>query len=613
VGPGVPGVVAPIAVDSAGSGIVYAASIGSGGLRKSTDGGATWSAVGMGITDVTSSGIAAYSIGLDGPDTAYVGVFAPNRAAPAPDSSGVYKTTDGGATWTLLPNNVGIFIALATDPHTPGVIYEGALDGFINKSTNGGGTWVRSRNGTAPIAGIVIDPANTNIVYAATIGGGLLKTTDAGLTWTVLPGLPTTAIWGVGIDPSNDSVVYAATNSSGVWRSANGGATWQPTGAIGATPYGFAVDSSSHMVFAATTAGVWQSLDDGANWTQTKLTDRMTFSVVVGPGDVLYAGTAFGPEISTDSGATWTDPDPSEGGGEAFGYAVTVDPNTHKVLASTLGATAMISDNRVIDWHPVGVDYAARESRAIRVDPTDSNRVYSGSFHSGVFKSEDGGATWSQRTFGSGFPYVWVVVPDPTPNNNNILYAGTQGEGFWKSYDYGATWTQHVGMPRNVQGITVDPRNDNEVFFATPSGVLRSHDGGETFTNVLPRPAWSITIVGGDSQVVYVTTKTFGVYRSEDGGSSFTAINNGLTSLVMGRAAPVLVEPEHPNVLYVGTETAGTGGGAFKSFNGGDSWTAINDGLGDHAVFGMAMDTDRPGLLYIAGPSGIYRTTTGGQ
>ena len=73
-----------------------------------------------------------------------------------------------------------------------------------------------------------------------------------------------------------------------------------------------------------------------------------------------------------------------------------------------------------------------------------------------------------------------------------------------------------------------------------------------------------------------------------------------------------LIDPEHPNVLYVGSETAGTGG-AFKSVNGGDSWTAINDGLDDRAVFGMAMDTDRPRLLYIAGPSGIYRTTTGGE
>src|SRR6266496_161933 len=571
VGPGEPGVAAPIAVDPAGSGIVYVASVG-GGVRKSFDSGATWSTVGTGITEITATGIAAYTIAMDasGPDTVYVGVFAPPRPSPAPINFGVYKTTDGGATWALLPNNVLVPTALATAPYTAGVIYEGALGGFINKSTDGGATWVRSRSGTAPIEGILVDPVNTSIVYAATMGGGLVKTSDAGSTWTVLAGLPTPAIWGVGVDPSNDSVVYAATNDSGVWRRADGGATWQPTGAIGATPYSFAIDPSSHTVFAATTAGVWQSADDGLSWTQTTLTNRMTFSLVFGPGDVLYAGTAFGPEVSTDYGATWMDPDPVEGGNQAFGYAVTLDPNnTRKVLASTLGATAMISDDRGIDWHPVGVDYAARESRAIRVDPRNSNRVYSGSFYSGVFKSEDGGTTWSKRTFGSGFPYVWAVVPDPV--DSNIVYAGTQGEGAWKSYDYGETWSQIAGMPVTVQGVTVDPRSHNDVFFSTMSGVLLSHDGGATFKTVLARPAWTVTIVGGDSRVVFATSKNFGVYKSVDGGNTFTPINNGLTSLTMGRAAPVLVDPEHPNVLYVGCEQAGSTGGAFKSFNGGDS------------------------------------------
>jgi photosystem II stability/assembly factor-like uncharacterized protein len=575
--------------------------------------------VGTGIADITGSpGMSALSLAMDasGPNTVYVGLFAPNRPAPAVASMGLYKTTDGGATWTQLPNNVLVPMTLAADPYTSGVIYEGALGGFINKSSDGGYTWTRtytpSGSREQPVEAIVIDPLNTANVYAATLGGGLLKSIDGGLHWAAVLGLPTNAVWGVGIDPSNDSIVYAATHHSGVWRSVDGGITWQSTGALGAIPYSFAFDASSR-IFVATTAGVWQSADAGATWTQTALTDRMTFSLTFGPGDnTLYAGTAFGPEISTDFGLSWMDPDPLEGGGQAFGYAVTLDPNnTRKVLAGALYATAMISDDRGIDWHPVGVDYAPRESRAIRVDPRDSNRVYSGSFYSGVFKSEDGGATWSQRTFGSGFPYPWAVVPDPVLDN--IVYAGTQGEGAWKSYDYGDTWTQIAGLPTVVQGITVDPRNDNVVFFGTSAGVLRTQDAGQTFTNVLPRAAWTITITGGDSAVVYATTKSSGVYRSVDGGSTFTAINNGLTSLVMGRGAPVIVDPEHPNVLYVGSETAGSTGGAFKSRDGGDSWMAINDGLDDHAVFGMVLDTDRPGLLYVAGPSGIYRTTTGGE
>jgi photosystem II stability/assembly factor-like uncharacterized protein len=611
IGPGEPSTVAKVAVDPGGSGTVYVASIGPG-VRKSTDNGMTWTTISGGIQAISGfGGFAALALAMDasGPNTIYVGTFGPLPPATLPNSF-MYKTTDGGATWSLLPGDQAAPNALAADPYTPGVVYEGTLMGFINKSTTGGSSWVRSRNGTAAVVDIEIDPVNTNNVYAATLGGGLGKTADAGLTWTTLPGLPSSAIWAVGIDPSNDNVIYASVNDAGIWRSADAGATWAPTGVIGALPRGFAFDPSSHTIFVGSTAGVWTSTDDGATWTQTALNDRLSIALALAPSNVLWASTAFGPEVSTDLGATWQDPDPGEGG-QAYGYSVALDPlNTRKVFASTIGGVAMISEDRGVDWHPVDTSYAG-ESRAIRVDPTDSNRVYSGTFFAGVLKSTDGGASWTKRTFGSGFPYVWIVVPDPV--ESNIVYAGTQGEGAWKSYDYGDTWTKLPGFPLTVQGVTVDPRNHDEVYFGTQSGILHSHDGGATFVNVLPRASWHVTIVGGDSPVVYATTKQFGVYRSLDGGNTFAPINNGLTSLTMGRSAPVLVDPEHTNILYVGCESSGNLSGAFKSVNGGASWTQINDGLDDHAVFGMALDTDRPGLLYIAGPSGIYRTTTGGE
>ena len=124
-------------------------------------------------------------------------------------------------------------------------------------------------------------------------------------------------------------------------------------------------------------------------------------------------------------------------------------------------------------------------------------------------------------------------------------YAGTQGEGLFKSDDYGETWNRLSGLPINVQGIAVDPRNDNELFVAAVGagvgGVFRSHDQGLTWEKVLNRVAWNIIIVGGDSPVVYVTTKTEGVYRgSIDGSNPWEPINNGITDLNMGRAAPVM-------------------------------------------------------------------------
>jgi photosystem II stability/assembly factor-like uncharacterized protein len=479
----------------------------------------------------------------------------------------------------------------------------------IFKTVDSGASWIRVFTGPAVVTSIIIDRIDPDTVYATTLAG-FLKSINAGATWSLMSGLSSKPLWDVAIDPTNHDVLYVATNTSGVWRSPDAGVSWQPTGPLSAVPYSVSVDPSpAHAILVGTSEGVWKSSDSGASWQPTALSDRSAQSITVGPAGILYAGTTAGPAFSQDLGATWTDPDPGEGGAQAFGYAVTVDPNSGcKLFASSLGAAVLISDNEGVSWARVGTDYAVRESRKIAVDPTNSSRVYSGSFYSGLFKSVDGGDTWSRRSFGSGGAYVWIPVVDPV--SPNIVYAGTVGEGLFKSEDYGDSWTSVPGLPATVQGLTVDPRNNGELFAAASNGIYRSDDAGQTWLRVLDLPAWSITIVGGDSQVVYATTKRQGVYKSLDGGRSWEAKNDGITDTQMGRSAPVIVAPEHSEVLYVGSEG---GGGVFKSTDGGETWFAVNLGLFDTSVFGLAADPHRPGTLYVSGPHGIFATTTGGR
>jgi photosystem II stability/assembly factor-like uncharacterized protein len=602
-----PGVWANVTADPSGSGIIYSASVG-GGVRKSIDNGATWTSVNNGLPP----NAAVYSFALDAASvtTAYAGVF-----LGTPRIGGVFKTTDGGMSWsqvsspTLIPPLIPL--SLGADPHIPGRVFAGNLGGPILRSLDGGATWLRVYTGTSPVTSIVVDPFNSNIVYASTLAG-LLKSTNAGATWTNLPiDLVGTAkdAWSVAIDPTNENSLWVATNTHGVWHSVNQGASWTQAGSLGVTPFGVAIDSSSNNVFLTTTAGVWESSDDGASWRATALDDRMAISIQIGSDHTLYVGTDEGPAFSSNLGVSWTNPDPTEGGASAFGYSVTVDPIFgRKLFAATLGATAMTSANDGLSWTPVGTDYAARESRKINVDPTDSSRVYSGSFFSGLFKSTDGGATWSRRTVGSGYAYVWVPVVDPV--SPNIVWAGTSGEGLFKSTDYGDTFTAISGMPSVVQGVAVDPRNDDIVYAASGSGLLRSSDGGTSWLNVLARAAWTVTIVGGDSHVVYAATKTFGVYRSTDDGLTWTAINNGITNLNMSRSGGPLIDPTNTRRIYVGSEACGC---VYKSIDGGDSWFSVSDGLANTLVFGLAQDPRRPGVLFVAGPGGIFETTTGGE
>ena len=108
---------------------------------------------------------------------------------------------------------------------------------------------------------------------------------------------------------------------------------------------------------------------------------------------------------------------------------------------------------------------------------------------------------------------------------------------------------------------------------------------------------------------VYATTRTQGVFRSFDGGHTWQDINTGLTKSHHGPSAPVIIDPTNPQTLYVG----GEGGGVFKSLDGGDHWFAVNSGLDDLSVWGLAMDPANSAVLYACGPSGVFKTVTGGE
>ena len=604
LGPDLGAVWAPITIDPGGSGIIYTGSIG-GGVRKSTDNGVTWLAVNDGLAPR-----AIYSLAMDaaGPEVVYAGTFSLIEAEP----SGVYKSSDGGTSWTFLAEGPGIPFCITADPRTSGRIFVGGLGGEILRTLDGGDTWKEVREPEVfgrPVTSIVIDPNNPSRIYASGTTGSI-RSTNGGWHWTAMSDLPQ-VVWALAIDPSNTHVLYAATNDNGIWRSSNSGATWRPLGTIAHATFGIMVDPTAHTLYASTSGGVLQSSDGGASWQQTSLSPQTVYTTSIGPGGDLYAGTSTGIALSLNLGNTWTDPDPTLGDSKAFGYAITVDPNAGKNLwVTTLGSTILTSQNRGTTWGAFDEGYSGHEPRKINIDPTNSNRIYLGSFiGGGLFKSVDGGATWERRVFGGADVYVWVPVIDPV--SPNIVYAGTNGHGLFKSTNYGDTWADVENVPPVVQGITVDPRDHDVVFIATNEGILRSSDEGATWTSVLDLgPGWSITIVGGNSPVVYATLKRLGVFRSSDGGFTWEEINNGVTNTTMGRAAPVIIASNDAKVLYVGSEG---GGGVFKSIDAGDSWFSVNLGLDDTSVFGLARDPKVADRLYASGPHGIWTTTTGGQ
>ena len=238
---------------------------------------------------------------------------------------------------------------------------------------------------------------------------------------------------------------------------------------------------------------------------------------------------------------------------------------------------------------------------AIAIDPRDSNTVYIGAAEGGVWKTKDGGITWTPLTDSQPSLAMGAIVLDPT--NPDIVYAGTgeenfavdnyYGAGILKSTDGGATWTNVVGpfLRRTISALAIHPSNGQILLAATDAqGVFRSTDGGATWNSVLSgAAAISVCFDTSNHNSAYASlgdphgSPANGVYHSTDSGLTWTAINGtGTNTLPLTNAGRIelAVAPSNPSVLYAGLQNSGedygTSLGIFKSIDGGVSWRQLS-------------------------------------
>jgi photosystem II stability/assembly factor-like uncharacterized protein len=224
------------------------------GVYKSTDGGASWRRAGL-----KDDSVSALAIAPNG------GVLYAGAAILAGlGAGGVFRGIDGGARWLSAGLDGRDVVALALDPRRPTTIYTGTDDGVF-KSTDGGVSWQRLNRLTVDT--LAVDPRRPTIVYAGTSAGyastsaGVFKSTDGGVLWRyvglksprpVLYGYPATlGVWDFAFGPKT---VYAATDG-GVFRSTNEGKTWQLVGAGGSQVDAVAVSASGRVLYAGTSGG----------------------------------------------------------------------------------------------------------------------------------------------------------------------------------------------------------------------------------------------------------------------------------------------------------------------------------------------------------------------
>jgi len=642
-----------------------------GGIWKTTDAGVVWSPI---FDGQTVGSIGALAVAPSDPKIIYAGTGETDIREDLSSGNGVYKSTDGGSTWSYIGlEDTRQISRIAIDPQNPSIVYVGALghvygpseDRGVYKSVDGGAHWARVL-GLGPEIGIsdlAMCASVPQLLFAGAWhtrrppwssyapvdgpGGGLYRSQDAGKTWSRLigngnggsgNGLPE-GDWGrIGVAVAPDGKrVYALIEvkkpeikKSGLYRSDDGGNTWALANAdprLTSRAWYFnriTIDPHNSDVIYMPNVALYRSEDGGK-----------TISIVRGaPGGDDYhelwvdprnsasmvLGTDQGTTISLNRGQTWSSwyNQPT-----AQLYHVTTDNQFPYIVYGAQqdsGSAAVVSrtDHDQItprDWFPAGPS----ESGYLVVDPNDPNIIYlSGTYGTVARFNKRTGlsqdiAPWPAFAFEAEinqrkYRNPWTPALALSPVDPAALYLGTQyvmktvdGGLHWETISpdlTGATQDAHDADEKPPSPPTVDNAKHagyGVVFTIEPSGLNRdliwagsdtglihlTRDGGKNWKDVTPQGLsdWSkISLIEAshfDPAVAYAAVdrgrlddQSPYIYRTRDYGATWQRITDGITAPAFLRA--IREDPQSKGLLFAGTEF-----GVYVSFDDGDHWQSL--------------------------------------
>ncbi len=665
--------------------IIYAAAA-TGGIWKSTNAGVSWTPV---FDSVRTGSIGAVSVAPSDPDIVWVGTGESNNMRSSSWGTGVYKSTDGGKSWSsaMLPKSqhVGRIII---DPRDPNVVYVAALGPLwasggergLYKTTDGGKTWTNTKEISqyTGFGDIAMDPSDPDVLYASSeererreygflpAGGeaGIFKTTDGAKTWTKLEkGLPTGEIGRIGLSvcKSRPSVLYAMISakaqSNGLYRSDDAGATWQHVNDQDGTAWYYSqvrCDPTDPDHVITLNANSRESHDGGKTFTPFAAgngihTDHHALWINDDNPEQMVLGTDGGLYMSWDAGHTW-DHIESIVAGQFYAIAVDDAQPFYNVYGGLQDNQTWGGPSRTRNTYgPTNADWfrmAGGDGFYAVPDPLDHQLVYAESQTGGVVRyDERTGQTKNIRPTpkpGERLRFNWSAPILPSKHDAKTVYLAANY--LFKSTDRGDSWERLGGdLTRNIdrnklalRGVVPDStalgRNEGTAEFSnittvdesplragllavgTDDGLIQvSKDGGKSWTKTEHFPSvpdttfvshvvWSHANEG----TLYATfdghrSNDFKPYvvKSTDFGATWTSITGNLPA---GGATQVVREhPRQPNLLFAGTEF-----GVFASLDAGAHWTQLESGIPGVPVDDIQIQARANDLVVGTHGRGIY-------
>jgi len=517
--------IARIVIDPLNSDKLFVASMGKlfatnseRGLYRSQDGGETWENV-LFATD--STGCIDVAFHPDSPDTVYAAMWErirrPNNRSYGGVTSGLFRSTDGGDTWSELTNglphaspDVGR-IGLSISASHPNIVYAiyadhiGWFDG-VYRTTDGGDSWSRTNDAALDylfssygwwFGNIRVDPADPSIAYA--MGLDLYKTTNSGQSWFYTSGIMHVDQHGLIIHPQNSNYVIAG-NDGGVYTSRDGGLNWNKSPNLPITQfYTCEIDyQMPQRVYGGTQDNGTIRTLTGMRSDWHRIYGGDGFYVRVDPGDNQYVyaeyqwghlfrstngGSTFYPAmtgISASDRSNWNSPlalDPSDPATLYFG--------TDRVYRTTNRAQSWTSISPDLSNGPWPGNLTFGTVTTIAASPANGNVIYAGTDDGNVWITTDGGLVWTHIS--DALPERWITRVAADPWESHVAYVTLSGYRWdeyqphiFKTTNYGESWEDVSGnLPEvPVNDIIVDPDVESVLYSATDVGVFYSTDGG---------------------------------------------------------------------------------------------------------------------------------------
>ena len=311
---------------------------------------------------------------------------------------------------------------------------------------------------------------------------------------------------------------------------------------------------------------------------------------------------------------------------------------TGSLMLATGNGVFLAEDNGVgYEPRPLGLE-GRGIVRWIVADPFDPGRAWAATERAGVWRTDDGGATWAEKNEGLVYKHCLSLALHPATGD---LYVGTEPACIFRSTDGGESWVELETLRRlgtrkdwtfpgppyvaHVRGIGLSASDPDVVFGAVEEGwLVRSSDGGESWVNIKEGTEFdshTVTVLPDGGTVV--SASGHGLYRSTDGGETFAQSDAGIAHPYLINVA---VHPDRPNVLFTaGAEVPppgwrrpeGAGAGFYRSEDGGESWTRLTGGLPERigpAPRSIAVDPASPETVFVGLNDGaLWASRDGGE